>query len=224
LYSVNLTVLQSFYDLTNATVSGKVLTPLNKLQETQPLDLPFFEKGVDKWLAADEAASYSLKNVGEGLQNDTVILHTSAEAVEGIHSGNLRTTSFSVARLVQLGYTVNPDSHSCICYNSVQIVCAAESHLLNFCHRYELTAEGTRYRFTNAISYSNTDSSMGDDPCGSLTSRFHAPLVANLYYWSGYIGLRLYCAKCRQADFPSPGHSIGLQCRTDSLRDIAGSD
>jgi hypothetical protein len=59
LYAVNLAVLQSFYDLANATVSGKTLTPLNKLQEPQPLELPFFGKEVDKWLAADKAVSYS---------------------------------------------------------------------------------------------------------------------------------------------------------------------
>jgi hypothetical protein len=81
MYAVNLAVLQSFYDLANATVSDKTLTPLNKLQEAQRLDLPLFRREVDKWLAADKAVSYSLKKVVEGLQNDTVILHTPAEAV-----------------------------------------------------------------------------------------------------------------------------------------------
>jgi hypothetical protein len=61
LYAVNLAVLQFFYDLTNATVSGKTLTPLSKLQELQLLELPFFGKEVDKWLTADKAVSYSLK-------------------------------------------------------------------------------------------------------------------------------------------------------------------
>jgi hypothetical protein len=47
----------------------------------QPLVLPSFGKDVDKWLAADKAASYCLKKLAEGLKNDTVILHTTAEAV-----------------------------------------------------------------------------------------------------------------------------------------------
>jgi hypothetical protein len=81
LHSVNLAVLQSFYDLANISLTGNKLNRPVSLREAQPLKLPLFGDGTAKLLAADESTSYSLKSLTDGLKNDTVILHTPAEAV-----------------------------------------------------------------------------------------------------------------------------------------------
>jgi hypothetical protein len=45
-----LAILQSFYDFTDTTLSGKLLTPSGGLQQVQPPNLPFFGKHVSGWL------------------------------------------------------------------------------------------------------------------------------------------------------------------------------
>jgi hypothetical protein len=81
LHSVNLAVLQSFYDLANVSLTGNKLNKPASLREAQPLKLPFFGDGTAKLLAADESTSYSLRRLTDSLKNDTIILHTPAEAV-----------------------------------------------------------------------------------------------------------------------------------------------
>ena len=80
-HAVNLAVLQAFYELTNETLTGSRLLDQRKLGDLQPINFPFFGDSTKKLLAADEAAGYSLKKLTESLQNDTVILHTPAEAI-----------------------------------------------------------------------------------------------------------------------------------------------
>jgi hypothetical protein len=80
-HALNLAVLQTFYEMSNASLNGAQLVNVSLLKTVQPINLPFFSDQTDKLLAADEAASYSLKKLTESLQNDSVILHTPAEAV-----------------------------------------------------------------------------------------------------------------------------------------------
>jgi hypothetical protein len=47
LYAVNLAILQSFYDLANTTLYGKLLTPSGGLQQVQPINLPFIGEDVE---------------------------------------------------------------------------------------------------------------------------------------------------------------------------------
>ncbi|HSN23636.1 MAG TPA: hypothetical protein VLS45_05630, partial [Methylomicrobium sp.] len=72
-YAINLAALTAFYDLANATLTGSLLTPMDELEKAQPLKLPFFGDDINKFLAADDAASYSLKRISDSLENDSVI-------------------------------------------------------------------------------------------------------------------------------------------------------
>jgi hypothetical protein len=84
-------VLQAFYDLDNDTLTGGALLPPDKLRDIQGIKLPLFD--TDRLLAADEAAGYSLRKMVDALQNESVILHTPAEAV--IHDFMTRMTEIS---------------------------------------------------------------------------------------------------------------------------------
>jgi hypothetical protein len=81
LHSVNLAVLQSFYDLANVSLTGNKLNKPASLREAQPLKLPFFGNGTAKLLPTDESTNYSPRRLTDSLKNDMVILHTPAEAV-----------------------------------------------------------------------------------------------------------------------------------------------
>jgi hypothetical protein len=78
---MNLAVLQAFYELNNVSLYGAQLVDAKLLETVQPIKLPFFSDRTNKLLAADEEAGYSLKKLTESLENDSVILHTPAEAV-----------------------------------------------------------------------------------------------------------------------------------------------
>jgi hypothetical protein len=90
-HAVNLAVLQAFYDLDNDTLTGGALLPPSKMRDIQGIKLPLFD--TDRLLAADEAAGYSLRKMVDALQNESVILHTPAEAV--IHDFMTRMTEIS---------------------------------------------------------------------------------------------------------------------------------
>ena len=60
LHGVNLALLQSFYKITNQSLSSRVLFAPENLKRPQPLELPIFGHNVTKVLAADSAAGYSL--------------------------------------------------------------------------------------------------------------------------------------------------------------------
>ena len=79
-HAVNMAVLQSFYDMTNETLMGQSILPPDQLRTPEPLNLTFFGD-TERLLAADEQASYSLRKLADSLKNDTVIVHTPAEAV-----------------------------------------------------------------------------------------------------------------------------------------------
>jgi hypothetical protein len=68
LHSVNLAVLQSFYDLANILLMGNKLNKPASLREAQPLKLPFFDDGTAKLLAADESTSYSAQKADGQLE------------------------------------------------------------------------------------------------------------------------------------------------------------
>ena len=80
-HAVNLAILKSFYDLGNVTLTGSSLFKTSELPDHQPLSLTFFGDSTSKLWAADDSASYSLKRLTEGLKNDSVILHSPAEAI-----------------------------------------------------------------------------------------------------------------------------------------------
>jgi hypothetical protein len=95
-HTVNFATLQSFYDVTNISLSGRSLLRSDQVPEHQPLELKFFGEATDKFWAADEAASYSLKRLSESLKNDSVIMHTPAEAiVHEILTRNTLLTTFT---------------------------------------------------------------------------------------------------------------------------------
>jgi hypothetical protein len=80
----NAAALKSFYDLTNATLSGSQLVDSDKLADTQALQLSFFRDNVTRLLAADTEGSYSLRKIAETLNSSnssSSILHSASEAV-----------------------------------------------------------------------------------------------------------------------------------------------
>jgi hypothetical protein len=81
LHTVNLIVLQHFYDTTNLTVTGKsLMSPENKLTP-EGVNWKTYGEKVSNLLAADTSASYSLKKLAESLQNDSTVFHTPAESI-----------------------------------------------------------------------------------------------------------------------------------------------
>lgn len=81
LHAVNLIVLQHFYDMTNLSITGKTL--LNQYERISPaaVNWKLYGDKVDKLLAADNSASYSLSKLAASLQNDSKIFHTPAEVL-----------------------------------------------------------------------------------------------------------------------------------------------
>jgi hypothetical protein len=94
-YAVNLAVLKSFYDMASFNLTGKTLWAAGQTPEQQALELKFFEDVTNKYWAADETASYSLKKLTDSLKNQTVILHTPAEAV--VHDMLSRNVMFTTS-------------------------------------------------------------------------------------------------------------------------------
>ena len=81
LYTVNLIVLQHFYDITNLTMTGKSrMTPEDRILPVG-VKWEFYGEKVSKLLAADDSASYSLKKLAASLQNESQVYHTPAEAL-----------------------------------------------------------------------------------------------------------------------------------------------
>jgi hypothetical protein len=80
----NAAALKSFYDLTNATLSGTELVDSDKIADTQSLQLSFFSDNVTRLLAADTERSYSLRKIVETLNSSNTsnsILHSASEAI-----------------------------------------------------------------------------------------------------------------------------------------------
>ena len=82
-HAVNLAVLNEFYDMTNITIDGQtLLRNKDKLALDDNSKLPIFrDDSIEKYLAADESASYSLKKLARAMENETVIYHSSSEAI-----------------------------------------------------------------------------------------------------------------------------------------------
>lgn len=85
-YPVNLAILQNFYDLTNFTIQGRRptgnrLPPGGEVVDLANLELPLFAEKTNRLLSADSEASYSLHKLANNLQNESVALHGSAEAL-----------------------------------------------------------------------------------------------------------------------------------------------
>ena len=98
-HAINMAVLRTFYEATNDSLTGAQLLDPSMMETIQPIKFPFFSEQTDKLLAADETASYSLKKLTESLQNDSVILHTPAEAV--IHDYLQRNSLLNSFELTQ---------------------------------------------------------------------------------------------------------------------------
>jgi hypothetical protein len=81
LHGINLPLLQTFYDLTNETISGRNLFSPDELKRPTPLHLPVFGHNITQMLAADTAAGYSLEKLASSLKNDSVVFHTPAEVM-----------------------------------------------------------------------------------------------------------------------------------------------
>jgi len=76
-HAVNLAVLNTFYEMTNISIDGKTLIHnKDKLSLDDNFKLPIFkDDNVEKYLAADESASYSLKKLARIMENETIIYH-----------------------------------------------------------------------------------------------------------------------------------------------------
>lgn len=59
LHTVNLALLQNFYDLTNETISGRDLFRASEPIEPKPLNLQLFSDNTNRLLSADKESSYS---------------------------------------------------------------------------------------------------------------------------------------------------------------------
>jgi len=81
LHSVNLAVLQNFYNLSNVMIYGRDLFDSTKLVDPQPVDWPLFSQNTSRLLAADTATGYSLNELVDSLQNNSVVLHSSFGAL-----------------------------------------------------------------------------------------------------------------------------------------------
>src|SRR5208282_1652643 len=81
LHSVNLAVMRQFYDMTNKSILGRDLFPPSEMEDHPPIDWPLFSDNTSELLSRDKEAGYDLSKLSEGLQNKSVIFHSSSEAV-----------------------------------------------------------------------------------------------------------------------------------------------
>jgi hypothetical protein len=81
LHGINLILLQSFYDLSNWTLSTKNLLEPRDYREPMDLHWKIYSENVTKLIASDQEASYSLKKLAENFQNDTFALNSPSEAL-----------------------------------------------------------------------------------------------------------------------------------------------
>jgi hypothetical protein len=80
-HGVNLIILQHFYDMNNFTLTGNTLFSPARLNSPTSLHIPLFSDQTSRLLAADESVSYSLNKLTSSLQNDSVVLHSSSDAI-----------------------------------------------------------------------------------------------------------------------------------------------
>jgi hypothetical protein len=81
LHSVHVPLLQTFYEVANNTLSGRLLILPHELQKQEDITLPIFGQNMSRLLAADKAVGYSLNKLAESLQNKSVVYHTPADAI-----------------------------------------------------------------------------------------------------------------------------------------------
>jgi hypothetical protein len=81
LHEINLILLQSFYDLSNWTLSTKNLLENADYHEPTYIHWKIYSENVTKLIASDQEASYSLIKLAETFQNDTFALNSPAEAL-----------------------------------------------------------------------------------------------------------------------------------------------
>src|SRR5664279_4415926 len=62
-------------------MTGKNLFAEGEFKPLAPLNWPLFADNTSRLLASDKEASYSLKKLADGLQNDSFVLHSSSEAL-----------------------------------------------------------------------------------------------------------------------------------------------
>jgi hypothetical protein len=67
--------------MTNVTLKGKSLLDHDHRLEPEGINLTFFGENTTKLLAADEAASYSLRKLAGSLENSSVVYHNPSEAL-----------------------------------------------------------------------------------------------------------------------------------------------
>jgi len=80
-HAVNLALLNHFYDLTNVTLNGKGLLNPDEKINIKPITLPVFGENISSILAADSSMSYSLSKIANSINNDSIVFHSSAEAL-----------------------------------------------------------------------------------------------------------------------------------------------
>ena len=80
-HAINLIMLQTFYDMENTKLNGSVLFQPESRIRANDIVLPLFSDNTTKLLASDQEASYSLRKLAAGLQNQSVVLHGPSEAL-----------------------------------------------------------------------------------------------------------------------------------------------
>jgi hypothetical protein len=78
---INLILLQSFYDLSNWTLSTKNLLEVAEYRETKDMHWKIYSENVTKILTSDKQDSYDLKKLTETLQNGSYALNSPGEAL-----------------------------------------------------------------------------------------------------------------------------------------------
>ena len=81
LHTVNLAVLQKWYDLSNHSLAGEPLLRADQLIQPQPVNWKLFSSNISRQLAADSELSYSLNKIADRFQNNSFIFHNPSEAV-----------------------------------------------------------------------------------------------------------------------------------------------
>ena len=77
----NLIMLQSFYEVSNHTISGQSLIPPQRVSAIAPIDTPLLRENISRILSADKEASFSLRQVVKTLHSSEPVLHSPSEAM-----------------------------------------------------------------------------------------------------------------------------------------------
>jgi len=112
MHAVNLIALQTFYETTQANLTGQRLLEPGTFKQPANLTINFFSDEAKKLLARDDEVAYSLKKLAKGLRNDSLVYSSATDAIlfEYMQKQNDNRAFWSFQQYGWVSYIVAADS------------------------------------------------------------------------------------------------------------------